>query len=54
MGMYTITSEGSTAFSGGQVWRIMLAGFLVRNRMVILLDEATNWLDNETHPSHMY
>ena len=54
MGMYTITSEGSTEFSGGQMRRIMLAGSLVRNRMVILLDEATNWLDNETHPSHMY
>ena len=48
MGMYTITSEGSTAFSGGQAQRIMLAGALVRNPRVILLDEATNWLDNET------
>ena len=53
MGMYTVTSEGSTAFSGGQVQRIMLAGALVRNPRVILLDEATNWLDNETQSSVM-
>ena len=53
MGMYTITSEGSTAFPGGQVQRIMLAGALVRNPRVILLDEATNWLDNETQSSVM-
>lgn len=48
MGMYTITSEGSAAFSGGQVQRIMLAAALVRNPSVLLLDEATNWLDNAT------
>ena len=48
MGMYTITSEGSSAFSGGQTQRIMLAAALVRNPSVLLLDEATNWLDNAT------
>ena len=48
MGMYTITSEGSATFSGGQAQRIMLASALVRNPSVLLLDEATNWLDNET------
>ncbi len=48
MGMYTITAEGSSAFSGGQVQRIMLAAALVRNPSVLLLDEATNWLDNES------
>ena len=53
MGMYTVTSEGSAAFSGGQAQRIMLAGALVRNPRVILLDEATNWLDNRTQASVM-
>jgi len=48
MGMRTITSESSAAFSGGQVQRIMLAAALVRSPSVLLLDEATNWLDNET------
>ena len=48
MGMYTMASESSSTFSGGQTQRIMLAAALVRNPSVLLLDEATNWLDNET------
>ena len=48
MGMYTVTSEDSSAFSGGQTQRIMLAAAMVRSPKVLLLDEATNWLDNET------
>ena len=53
MGMHTITSEGSATFSGGQAQRIMLASALVRNPSVLLLDEATNWLDNETQSKVM-
>ena len=53
MGMYTVTSEGSYAFSGGQSQRIMLAAAFVRNPSVLLLDEATNWLDNETQTKIM-
>ena len=53
MGMYTVTSEGSSAFSGGQTQRIMLAAALVRTPKVLLLDEATNWLDNETQSKVM-
>ena len=53
MGMYTATTENSSAFSGGQVQRIMLAAALVRNPSVLLLDEATNWLDNETQSKVM-
>ena len=53
MGMYTITSEASSTFSGGQVQRIMLAAALVRNPSVLLLDEATNWLDNATQAQVM-
>ena len=48
MGMYTVTSEDSSAFSGGQTQRIMLAAAMVRSPKLLLLDEATNWLDNET------
>ncbi|MYE54935.1 MAG: NHLP bacteriocin export ABC transporter permease/ATPase subunit [Chloroflexi bacterium] len=53
MGMYTVTSEGSSTFSGGQAQRMMLASALVRNPSVLLLDEATNWLDNETQSKVM-
>lgn len=53
MGMNTVTSEGSSAFSGGQTQRITLAAALVRNPSVLLLDEATNWLDNETERNVM-
>ena len=48
MGMYTATGEAGAAFSGGQVQRIMLAGALAQNPSVLFLDEATNWLDNDT------
>ena len=53
MGMYTVTAEGSSAFSGGQVQRIMLAAALVRSPCMLLLDEATNWLDNATQSKVM-
>ena len=53
MGMFTVSSAGATAFSGGQAQRIMLAGALARNPRVLLLDEATNWLDNQTQASVM-
>ena len=49
MGMYTPVGEHTGLFSGGQVQRILIAAALVRNPSVILLDEATNWLDNKSH-----
>ncbi len=53
MRMYTVSSESSAAFSGGQVQRFMLAAALARNPKVLLLDEATNWLDNRTQADVM-
>lgn len=47
MGMYTQVSEDATLFSGGQTQRILIAAALVRNPSILILDEATNWLDNE-------
>lgn len=47
MGMYTQVSEDVTLFSGGQTQRILIAAALVRNPSILVLDEATNWLDNE-------
>ena len=48
MGMFTVVTENSAVFSGGQVQRIMLAAALVHSPRVLLLDEATSWLDNDT------
>ena len=53
MEMFTATSESARAFSGGQVQRFMLAAALVRDPRVLLLDEATNWLDNRTQADVM-
>lgn len=48
MGMFTVTSASSGVFSGGQTQRIILAGALARKPSILLLDEATNALDNRT------
>ena len=53
MGMFTVVTESSAVFSGGQVQRIMLAAALVRSPRVLLLDEATSWLDNDTQATIM-
>lgn len=53
MGMHTPVGEHSGLFSGGQVQRILIAAALVRNPSVILLDEATNWLDNRSQAEVM-
>ena len=53
MGMFTVITENSAVFSGGQVQRIMLAAALVRSPRVLLLDEATSWLDNDTQATIM-
>jgi len=53
MGMFTVVTENSAVFSGGQVQRILLAAALVRSPCVLLLDEATSWLDNNTQATVM-
>ena len=53
MGMFTVVTENSAVFSGGQVQRILLAAALVRSPRVLLLDEATSWLDNDTQATVM-
>ena len=53
MGMFTVVTENSAMFSGGQTQRIMLAAALVRRPRVLLLDEATSWLDNSTQATVM-
>ena len=53
MRMQTVTGDGSPLFSGGQIQRIMLAAALVRDPVVLFLDEATNWLDNRSQAQVM-
>jgi len=48
MGMLTPVGASAAVTSGGESQRIRLAHALIRDPRILLLDEATNWLDNET------
>lgn len=52
MGMYTFIAEGSSALSGGQMQRLMIARAMAGKPKILFFDEATSWLDNETQ-SHV-
>ena len=48
MGMHTLISEGGGGISGGQRQRLMIARAIVGRPRILLFDEATAALDNET------
>ncbi len=47
MGMLTPVGAGVSVTSGGEGQRISIAHALINKPRILLLDEATNWLDND-------
>ncbi len=53
MGMLTCVGASASVTSGGESQRITIAQALLRNPRILLLDEATNWLDNDSQATVM-
>ena len=53
MGMMTYVGASAGVTSGGESQRIMIAHALLRDPSILLLDEATNWLDNDNQAKVM-
>ena len=53
MGMMTMVGTTGAVLSGGETQRITIARSVIRNPRVMLFDEATNWLDNESQAKVM-
>ncbi len=53
MPMKMLTPVGAKLISGGEAQRILIAHALIRKPRILLLDEATNWLDNDSQAKIM-
>ena len=53
MGMMTMVGTSGAVLSGGESQRVTIARSVVGSPRVMLLDEATNWLDNESQAKVM-
>ena len=53
MGMMTMVGSSGSVLSGGESQRITIARSLIGDPRIMLLDEATNWLDNESQAEVM-
>ena len=53
MGMMTMVGTSGSVLSGGESQRITIARSVICNPRIMLFDEATNWLDNESQAQVM-
>ncbi|MCY4655478.1 MAG: ATP-binding cassette domain-containing protein [Gammaproteobacteria bacterium] len=53
MGLMTMVGTSGAVLSGGESQRISIARVLLGNPRIMLFDEATNWLDNESQAEVM-
>ena len=53
MGLMTMVGTSGSVLSGGESQRVTIARSLIGSPRIMLLDEATNWLDNESQAEVM-
>ena len=53
MGMMTMVGTSGAVLSGGESQRVTIARAVIGSPRIMLLDEATNWLDNESQAKVM-
>ena len=53
MGLMTMVGANGAVLSGGESQRVTIARSLIGSPRIMLLDEATNWLDNENQAEVM-
>ncbi|MCY4176008.1 MAG: ATP-binding cassette domain-containing protein [Acidimicrobiaceae bacterium] len=53
MQMMTMVADRAGVFSGGQIQRIRIAAALARRPSIVILDEATSWLDSRSQAEVM-